>query len=125
VGASEVPAFNELPVSYRFFAGGDYSVRGYGYKSLGPTDSLGQVVGGQNLLVGSVEYNFPLRGIMEGAVFYDAGNAFDDLDINAQQGAGFGLRWRLPVGAIRVDLASALSKQGQPWRFHLTIGMEL
>jgi translocation and assembly module TamA len=62
---------------------------------------------------------------IDAAVFYDIGNAFDDTDIDAKEGAGVGLRWRLPVGAVRLDLASALSKAGNPWRVHLTIGMDL
>lgn len=125
LGASQVPEFNELPPSYRFFAGGDNSVRGYSYKSLGPVNDLGEVVGGEHLLVASVEYDHRLKPAIDGAIFYDIGNAFDNTDINAQEGTGFGLRWRLPIGAIRLDLATALSKPDKPWRLHLTIGLDL
>ena len=48
VGATAMKSFEELPASVRFFAGGDNSVRGYAYQSLGPKDDKGDVVGGRN-----------------------------------------------------------------------------
>ncbi len=68
---------SDLPPSLRFFAGGDQSVRGYSYQSLGPTDATGQVVGGKHLLDGSVELERALFSDWGVSVFYDAGNAFD------------------------------------------------
>jgi translocation and assembly module TamA len=75
VGFTAKSEFDELPPSVRFFAGGDESVRGFGYDTLGPKDELGNVIGGSNLLVASVEYEHRLRGNFYGAVFVDAGNA--------------------------------------------------
>ncbi|HEY0720934.1 MAG TPA: autotransporter assembly complex family protein, partial [Gammaproteobacteria bacterium] len=72
LGASKVAQFQELPVSQRFFAGGDFSVRGYAYNSLGPTDANGKVVGGKHLLVGSVEYDHYVGKRFGVAAFLDA-----------------------------------------------------
>ena len=55
--------------------------------------------------------------------FYDIGNAFNDASsIDAASGAGVGVRWASPVGMVRVDVASALSEEGNPWRLHITFG---
>ncbi len=124
-GASWTPEFAELPTSQRFYAGGDQSVRGYAYNSLGPEDDLGRVIGGRHLLVGSIEYEFDILPRTAVAAFYDAGNAFNGDDFRPQAGAGAGLRWKTPIGAVRLDLAQALSKDGRPWRLHLTLGPDL
>lgn len=115
----------ELPASQRFFTGGDQSVRGYKYQTLGPTDAAGNVLGGISLAVASIEYEHRLQGRWSGALFYDAGYAFDDPDEPVARGAGFGLRWRTPIGLLRVDLAQALDRDGRPWRLHLVIGPDL
>lgn len=125
-GASITPEFIDLPASQRFLAGGDQSIRGYAYNSLGPTDAAGEVIGGRDLLVGSVEVERDLRSNVALALFFDAGNAFDDAgDFEVMRGSGFGLRWRTPIGAIRLDFAQALDKGGNPWRLHLTVGPDL
>ncbi len=120
--ASEVTV---LPASIRFFAGGDQSVRGYDYKELGPVDANGDVIGGRYLLVGSMEYEHRITDDWSAAVFLDSGNAFDDFDEPLEQGAGFGVRWRSPVGPVRLDVASAISQPGSPWRVHFTLGPDL
>jgi translocation and assembly module TamA len=125
LGASEVSDFEKLPATLRFFAGGDYSIRGYAYQSLGPEDDQGNVVGGRYLAVGSVEYDRFVSQHWGLALFYDAGNAFNKVPIDVKRGAGVGLRWRLPFGLIRLDVAQALSEPGHPWRVHFTIGPEL
>ena len=125
IGRTVTQTFAELPSSLRFFTGGGNSVRGYGYEALGPVDANGNVVGGQYLMVGSIELEHSLNGQWGVAVFYDAGNAADDLTIKLERGAGFGFRWKSPVGPIRVDLASAISREGQPWRLHINIGPDL
>jgi translocation and assembly module TamA len=124
-GASWTPEFALLPPSQRFFAGGDNSIRGFAYNSLGPKSSDGTVIGGHNILVGSSELEMDTGEHTAMAFFIDAGNAFDDVSINVQKGTGFGFRWRTPIGAIRLDLAQALSAPGRPWRIHLTLGPDL
>ncbi|MGB5442846.1 MAG: autotransporter assembly complex family protein [Gammaproteobacteria bacterium] len=122
---SFAPDFQELPASVRFFAGGDQSVRGYAFESLGPEDADGNVAGGKHLLVGSAEYEQHIRDKWSAAVFMDTGNAFDDFSDSLNTGAGVGVRWRSPIGLIRVDVASALSSSGNPLRLHLVIGPDL
>jgi translocation and assembly module TamA len=116
----------DLPASLRFFTGGDRSVRGYSYQSLGPRDSEGEVVGGKNLLVGSVELEKPLFKNWGVAVFYDAGNAFNSLsDINLFQGAGIGGRYYTKIGTVRLDIARQIDVANPDFRIHLTVGVGL
>ncbi len=124
-GTSVVSEFSELPPSVRFFAGGDHSVRGYEYDSLGPENDKGEVTGGKHLLVGSIEYEQQIRGNWGVAVFYDIGNAFDSFSDDMKSGAGFGLRWKSPVGPVRIDLAFPLSSSDKDWRIHLVVGPDL
>ena len=125
VGSSLVPKFRELPASVRFFTGGAQSVRGYAYQSLGPENADGDVVGGRHLLVGSLEYEQRWAEKWSAALFYDQGNALDDFGDGLEKGMGFGLRWRSPVGPVRIDVATALSREGRPWRLHINIGPDL
>lgn len=117
--------FSRLPPSVRFFAGGDESVRGFDLDSLGPRDELGNVIGGNNLLVASIEYERHVRGNFYGAAFVDAGNAFDDTDFTAEVGAGLGLKWLSPLGPIRFYLGYPLTEDDPSVRFHLRLGADL
>jgi translocation and assembly module TamA len=115
----------DLPVSIKYFAGGDQNVRGYQYQSLGPQNELGEVVGGKHLFVASAEYDFRVHPDWKLAVFYDTGNAFSEFDdLNLQSSAGIGVRWLSPIGPIRVDLASALENDNK-LRLHITMGTDL
>jgi Outer membrane protein len=125
LGLSQTPDFARIPASLRFFAGGDNSIRGYAYKSLGPVNAAGEVVGGRHLLVLSGEYEYYFGRIFGAALFYDAGNAFDDDDYALKRGAGAGLRWRLPFGVLRLDAATPVNEGGVDWRLHLTVGPDL
>lgn len=125
VGATWTQEFNQLPSSVRFFAGGSQSVRGYAYQSLGPVDNDGEVIGGQYLVVGSIEFEHSLNNKWGLALFYDIGNALDNINDALERGAGFGVRWKSPVGTIRIDLANAISQDGRPWRIHFNIGPDL
>src|SRR5581483_10169381 len=124
-GATRIATFEKLPPSLRFFAGGDLSVRGYRYNSLGPEDANGAVIGGKYLLVGSLEYEHQIRGNWSAAVFYDAGNALNDLGDPLKKGVGLGARYRTPVGQLRVDVAQARSTPDHPLRLHISIGPDL
>jgi len=114
-----------VPVSLRFFAGGDRSVRGYAYQSLGPEDDSGNVTGGKHILVGSIELERPVTGNWGAAVFYDAGNAFNSFSgIRVFQGAGIGVRYYSRVGAIKVDIARQIGVDNPGFRLHFTVGAE-
>jgi translocation and assembly module TamA len=125
-GLTATESVEQLPTSLRFFAGGDTSVRGFGFQRLGPTDAEGRVIGGRHLLVGSVEYDYPLGDRPWAvAVFADIGNAFDEFDdYELEVGAGIGLRWRSPVGPLRLDLAHAPNSDDD-FRIHFTMGPDL
>jgi translocation and assembly module TamA len=113
----------DLPVSLRFFAGGDQSVRGYSYMSLGPEDDDGEVVGGKHLLVGSIELERSFGENWGVSIFYDVGNAFDSFsEYDLAEGAGFGVRRYTPVGPVKLDIASDISEPNPSYRLHLSIG---
>jgi translocation and assembly module TamA len=125
LGFTAVDRFTSLPPTMRFFAGGDQSVRGYGYQALGATDAEGRLEGGRHLAVGSVEYERTLLGDWGAALFYDVGNAFNGAGDGLRHGVGAGIRWLSPVGQVRLDLASAVSEPGRPLRLHVVIGPDL
>ncbi len=125
-GFSEVDDFSKLPASLRFFAGGDSSVRGFDYKSLGPFDSNGEVTGGKNFLTGSLEYEHSIKQNWGLAIFVDAGNSFNNFnDYEIKKSVGIGGRFHSPIGPIRLDLAHDLDSSGSDIRLHLSMGPDL
>ncbi len=123
LGAMAVEDFAELPTSFRFYAGGDNSVRGYKYKAIGAFDQQGEVIGGQFLVVGSVEYEQLVYKQWSVAVFIDGGDAFIQ-DFRPKFGLGFGLRWYSVIGPIRVDLAFPKGDWQSP-RLHFSFSTAL
>jgi translocation and assembly module TamA len=128
LGTSWVDEFSELPASQRFFAGGDRSVRGFATNSLSPpgdpaspADSSSKGVGGEHKAVASLELERDFPRNFRGAVFVDVGNAFNDWSDPLEYSAGIGVRWRLPMLMIGVDVAQALSEDGLKPRLHLNI----
>ncbi|MFO8155719.1 MAG: autotransporter assembly complex protein TamA [Pseudomonadota bacterium] len=124
LGATAVEDIAALPASLRFFTGGDRSIRGYSYQSLGPDDDNGDVIGGQHLAVFGLDYEYSVRGNLATALFHDIGSAFGPDSPVFHRGAGIGMRWYLPVGALALDLARPLKKESS-WRFHLSLRAEL
>jgi translocation and assembly module TamA len=120
------PARLGVPDKLLFRAGGDDSVRGYAFHSLGPLQN-GAVVGGRVLGTASVELARPITLSLPslwGAVFVDAGNAADRWgDYRPVVGWGAGLRWRSPVGPLRIDAARA--EETKRWRLHFSVGIAL
>lgn len=115
---------HNIPASLRFFAGGDHSVRGYAYKSLGPENEDGDVVGGKHLLVANIELEKHLYSNWGVAVFYDIGNAFNDFaDYDLAQGAGLGVRYYSLIGTIRFDVARRIDSEKNKIRLHLGVGV--
>ena len=125
VGATEVSDFSKLPSSLRFFAGGDNSIRGFDYESLGPENDLEEVIGGRYLAVGSVEYEHMFVKNWGAAIFTDFGNAFNSWSDPIEYSVGVGIRWRSPVGLIRVDIANGISDEDKPFGLHIVIGPDL
>lgn len=114
-------SLTRLPELYRFQAGGDRSVRGYGFEDLSNNRN-----GSNHLLVASAEAEYRIANDWSVAAFYDLGNAFNDFSKKElKRGIGIGARWYSVVGPIRVDIAQALDEPGRPLRLHLTIGSPL
>lgn len=126
VGYTVTGNFDALPPQLRFFAGGDRSVRGYGFQTIGPKNDFGRVIGGKNLLVASTEVEHYFTKNWGIAAFVDAGNAFSGTNYNPRVGAGLGVRWLSPVGMIRVDLGTPINDQQRHGvELHLVIGPDL
>jgi translocation and assembly module TamA len=126
IGGVATNRFEDVPPSLRFFAGGDQSVRGYGYETLSPENDNGVPVGGRYLLVGSGEYQYQFADRWRAALFVDHGNAVNDLFDELVTGVGVGLRWISPVGPLRFDVAKGLNPEfGGGWRIHFSMGPEL
>jgi translocation and assembly module TamA len=115
-----------VPDTLLFRAGGDDSVRGYGYRTLGPVRD-GAVVGGPVMATGTIEvmHRFSQSARWRdwyGALFVDAGNAaLEWNELDPQLGYGVGVRWRSPIGPLRVDLA--YGQQVQALRLHVSVGV--
>src|SRR5690606_33587007 len=124
-GAITASEFAGLPPSQRFYAGGDGSVRGYAYQSLGPADANGARIGGRYLLVASAELEVRIVGDYGAALFFDAGNAGDTARPELSRGVGLGARWRAPVGVVGLDIAHPLDDPDTDFRLHLSVGADL
>jgi outer membrane protein insertion porin family len=135
-GEPIVDVVTDLPASERFFTGGENTVRGFARDSLGDVGTLdpnGFPTGGNALTVLNAELRAPLWRELGGVVFLDAGNVFrrvGDLDLGAlRPSAGFGFRYKSPVGPVRVDVGFRLgSRRGVPdedepsYAVHFSIG---
>ena len=90
-------------------------------------DAFGNVIGGENLLVGSVEIDQAIGDDWAAALFVDSGNAYDEFnDFETATGVGAGIRWFSPLGPIRVDVAIPLRADApDEYRLHITLGPDL
>ena len=122
-----------LPLPERFFAGGDTGPRGFRYDAVGPqvvaANGDRYATGGNALLLGGAELRYNVTRAVQLASFLDVGNVYlqaRDLELGAlRSSAGLGLRYRTPIGPIRLDWGYVLDpQQGDESRsrFHLTIG---
>jgi outer membrane translocation and assembly module TamA len=126
----------DLPASERFFAGGDTTVRGFTLDRLGTPKTIGLddfPTGGHGLIVLNAEARVPLGGDLGLVGFIDGGNVWrnvEDMDLSQMRGSvGFGIRYRSPVGPIRVDLGFKLDRQTlptgdreRPTALHISLG---
>jgi translocation and assembly module TamA len=109
-----------IPTPFLFRTGGDQTVRGYAFESLGVREG-DAIVGGRRLFVASAEYTHWLGESWGVAAFVDAGNAWDSGEpFKAALGYGLGLRLRTPIGPARLDVA--YGKETEEYRLHLSIG---
>lgn len=131
-GVSPPEYLLQIPHEERFRAGGGTTVRGHVRESLGPHSADGQPLGGLILILLNAELRLRLGGPLEAAFFIDGGNVWahyrelkwDRLtgawtrgDYRVQDvayAAGFGLRFRTPVGPLRLDLGWKLNEARRP-----------
>lgn len=127
LGATSVNGFADLPPDERFFAGGDQSVRGYAYQSIGAgRDDNGGVIGGSYLNVFSVEVEQGFKQTPWGiAAFIDAGGIGDVPNPRLEYGLGVGARYRAPFGSVQIDLAHPLKAGESPVRLHIGVRVGL
>lgn len=124
VGTTWVSELESLPASQRFFAGGDQSVRGYDYNSLGPRDAEGNVIGGRHLLFASIEAERRVWRRVALAAFVDGGNALENFGDDLQASVGAGINILTPVGTLRLSVASSITESRGP-RYHFSLRPDL
>jgi outer membrane protein insertion porin family len=121
-----------LPLPERFFAGGDFGPRGFPVDGVGPQfvgeDGKLYPTGGNALALGNAELRYNVTRALQLASFVDVGNVYPevgDLELSAlRRSAGLGVRYRTPIGPIRLDWGYVLDRREGESRseFHLTIG---
>jgi outer membrane protein insertion porin family len=125
----------DLPASERFFAGGDTTIRGFALDTVGTPETLssnGFPIGGNAVLILNAEVRVPVWGDIEAGLFVDGGNVFPrvtQFDLTDLRGAaGFGVRYRSPIGPVRLDLGFKMDRRiigdirEDPVVLHLSIG---
>jgi outer membrane protein assembly complex protein YaeT len=145
------PGETTVPISERFFNGGENSVRSFKQSELGPKDLSGDPVGGLAYNTINIELRRRLIGDLSGSLFFDLGNVAPNRSISESDGAppenrsdavsdtlhdffddfrpgvGFGLQYKLPIGPVRCDLAfnpDADDDRGEDdYVFHFSVGM--
>ena len=126
---------DDLPASERFFAGGDTTIRGFALDSVGAPNTIspdGFPTGGNAVVLLNGELRFPVWKDVGGVVFLDGGNVFrraNQFDMGELRGSyGFGLRYKSPVGPIRLDLGFKLDRRvvagvlEPPTALHFSLG---
>ncbi|MPZ42311.1 MAG: BamA/TamA family outer membrane protein [Betaproteobacteria bacterium] len=109
-----------VPSTFLFRTGGDQTVRGYAFESIGVP--LGDAtVGGRYLAVASAEYTHWVTDTLGAAVFVDVGDAFDEPKaIDLALGVGIGMRYKSPIGPVRADVA--FGERTGKVRIHFSVG---
>lgn len=139
IGTTLVSRFEAVPGALRFFAGGDNSVRGFAFDDLAPlscapghtlapgqcASGYGARTGGKHLITGTVEVIRDLPRNFGIATFFDYGNAFNHFGDPLEYSVGVGVRLRLPVVTLGVDIAEPLSRAGASPRLHINFSPKL
>lgn len=133
IGAIETNSFAEVPASVRFYAGGDQSVRGFGYREISPEGEifnpvLGAVqesAGAKYLATVGTEYAYQVAENWRAAAFLDVGTATNEFEEDPAFGVGPGVHWLSPIGPVRLYIARGFSERENTWRIHFMLGPEL
>lgn len=117
---------DNIPIYERFFAGGAYTIRGYEERKVGPVSTNDHdPIGGASMVVGNIEYTYPLFSFLKVAAFYDVGNVWEKIgDMFSNKNAngvensggikssvGLGLRIKTPIGPIMLDYGIPFDKE--------------
>jgi len=121
----------KIPIYERFFAGGASTVRGYRERKVGPIDkNTEDPVGGDRMLVGNIEYTYPLADFLKAATFFDLGKVWGEESSNVDKSGfmssvGLGFRVNTPIGPVSVDygwpLDTEAGEEGKEGRFHFNV----
>jgi outer membrane protein insertion porin family len=107
---------DNVPIFERYFAGGARTIRGYDERSVGPIDSgNGDPVGGEGIMLGSIEYTIPLIDVIKFATFFDTGTVSakygDIFSEDLYAGTGIGFRVKTPIGPMNLAYGIPLNKE--------------
>lgn len=133
LGAIYIDRDAQLAPSLRFYAGGDQSIRGFAYQSIGstipsssdPNKAAPVTVGGTRLMVASIEYQYYLNDKWRLALFSDGGSVANKGEFEPVYSLGSGLHYLSPVGAVKLDFAYGIDDDDKNWRIHINLGAEL
>ncbi|OOR99225.1 hypothetical protein B0187_05560 [Haemophilus paracuniculus] len=128
LGYMKAGEFQRIPPALRYFAGGDNSIRGFGYKNISPRDKDGKLTGGSHLMTATAEYQYQVYPNWWAAAFYDTGLAANDFkSTNLNSGVGVGVRWASPIGAVKFDIATPVRSPNKEKgiKFYIGLGAEL
>ena len=133
LGAIYIDRDAQLAPSLRFYAGGDQSIRGFAYQSIGstipsssdPDETETIVVGGTRLMVASIEYQYYLNKRWRLALFSDGGSVANKGEFEPVYSLGSGIHYISPVGAVKLDFAYGIDGVDNDWRIHISLGAEL
>lgn len=123
LGALATQDYSYFPTSLRFYAGGADSVRGYAFREIGVYDGNSNL-GGKYLVTASFEYERKILPEWALAGFVDAGDAFDSSP-TPYVGTGIGVRWRSPIGPVRLDAAYGFDGPNPGYAVYFSLGSDL
>lgn len=129
LGHTWTDALVQIPPSLRFYAGGDRSIRGYGWREVGPrvdgtTRGRRYAIGAKNVATASIEFERYFTPTLGAAIFVDSGSAFDNTP-DWRTGVGIGARWKSPVGPVRIDIARGLNEPDSSFQLYIGLGADL
>jgi outer membrane protein insertion porin family len=122
---------DDVPIFDRYFLGGANTLRGFGFRDVGPKDTKHDPIGGNSSFNGTAEYSFPIVDRVRGAFFFDIGEVeFDSYEFNVgdlHSDAGIGLRLNLPIGPLRLDYGYPIQTDphsGTSGKFQFSVGYQ-
>ena len=125
---------DDVPIYQKYFLGGQQSIRGFEFRKVSPLNANGVPLGGQSMLVGTVEVVHPIYKWISGAPFIDVGNSWEkpyDINFDINVGVGYGLRIMLPQFnnmPLRVDLGVPVYRTNQEFskniQFYFDLGVD-